>query len=67
MSREETYKTALAALLHDLGKFWQRTGRKGTHFNASAAFVDEFQHLFPYDWLDDIRDGAGNHHQAAMW
>ncbi len=65
MDKEETFKVALAALLHDLGKFWQRTGRRGTHFNASAAFVDEFSHLFPYDWLDDIRDGAGNHHQSA--
>lgn len=52
----------LAALLHDLGKFWQRAGRPGAHTEASAAIVDEFSSLFPYDWHDDIRDGAGNHH-----
>ena len=65
MNREETLKVALAALLHDLGKFWQRAGREGTHYHASAAFVDEFRHLFPNEWLDDIRDGAGNHHTTA--
>lgn len=61
---ERTTIVALAALLHDLGKFWQRAGRPGSHSEASAAFVDEFQHLFPYAWLDDIRDGAGNHHRT---
>jgi CRISPR-associated protein Csm1 len=62
---EETIKVALAALLHDIGKFWQRAGKPGEHAEASAAFVDEFRHLFPYDWLDDIRDSVGNHHKPA--
>jgi CRISPR-associated protein Csm1 len=57
--------TVLAALLHDLGKFSQRAGRQGTHSEASAAFVDAFDNLFPYAWKDDIRDGAGNHHRVA--
>jgi CRISPR-associated protein Csm1 len=62
---ERTMMVALAALLHDLGKFWQRAGRRGPHSEASAAFVDAFEHLFPYAWRDDIRDGAGNHHRQA--
>ncbi|MBU1207733.1 MAG: type III-A CRISPR-associated protein Cas10/Csm1 [Proteobacteria bacterium] len=65
MMSEETTKIALAALLHDIGKFWQRAGRPGSHAEASAAFVDEFKHLFPYEWLDDLRDGTGNHHNPA--
>lgn len=64
MINEETIKVALAALLHDIGKFWQRAGRPGSHSEATAEFIEKFQeHLFPYEWLDDIRDGAGNHHQ----
>lgn len=63
--QEQTLIATLAALLHDLGKFWQRTGRPGPHYEASAAFVDEFEHLFLYAWQDDIRDGAGNHHRLA--
>ena len=63
--QERTMITVLAALLHDLGKFWQRAGWPGPHYEASAAFVDEFEHLFPYTWKDDIRDGAGNHHRPA--
>lgn len=62
---DRTMIAALAALLHDLGKFWQRAGRLGPHYEASAAFVDQFEHLFPYAWRDDIRDGAGNHHRSA--
>jgi len=65
MLNEETIKVALAALLHDIGKFWQRAGRPGTHEEASVAFVDDFKHLFPYGWLDDLRDGVGNHHRPA--
>jgi CRISPR-associated protein Csm1 len=65
MLNEETIKVALAALLHDIGKFWQRAGRLGTHEEASAGFIDEFKHLFSYDWLDDLRDGVGNHHRDA--
>ena len=45
MINEETVKVALAALLHDIGKFWQRAGRPGTHAEASAEFIDEFKHL----------------------
>lgn len=56
----------LAALLHDIGKFWQRTGRPGLHSEASAIFIDEFQHLFPYDYLDDLRDAVMNHHRSPV-
>lgn len=62
---DQTMIATLAALLHDLGKFWQRAGRPGPHYEASAAFVDQFEQLFPYAWKDDIRDGAGNHHRLA--
>jgi hypothetical protein len=52
----------LGALLHDIGKFWQRAGKSGSHQEAGAAFIDEFQHLFPSNHLDDLRNAIGNHH-----
>ena len=56
----------LGALLHDIGKFWWRAERpRLNHPEAGAAFIDEIQDLFPYDWLDDIRDAVGNHHAPA--
>ena len=54
---QEGQKVALAALLHDIGKFWQRTGQPpvgyegfaeedygphGAHAKWSAAFVSEY-------------------------
>ena len=53
---------AVAGLIHDLGKPRQRCGVSGSHAEIGAALVDEFANLFPYEWLDDLRDVAGNHH-----
>lgn len=54
---------ATAGLLHDLGKFRQRCGIRGSHPEIGAALVDELANVFPYDWLDDLRDAVGNHHR----
>ncbi len=54
---------ATTGLLHDLGKFRQRCGVPGSHAEIGAALVDELAALFPYDWLDDLRDAVGNHHR----
>lgn len=43
---ERVIAVVLPTLLHNLGKFWQRAGRRGTHAEASAEFVDEFQSFF---------------------
>ncbi|MBT9142118.1 MAG: CRISPR-associated protein Cas10/Csm1 [Syntrophomonadaceae bacterium] len=56
-------EVALAGAIHDWGKFAQRTHLwKGTHAEIGATLVDEFKDLFPYDWLDDLRDAVGDHH-----
>jgi len=59
----ELLQVALAALLHDIGKFWQRAGEKGDHASLGARFVEEFSFLFPLDWLDDLGDAVANHHR----
>jgi len=61
----DTEKIAFSALLHDIGKFWQRTGEKplgyedftekdyglhGAHAKWSAAFVERF--IPNKDWVD---------------
>ena len=53
---------AVASLIHDLGKFRQRCDVPGSHAEIGATLVDEFAHLFPRDWLNDLRDVSGNHH-----
>lgn len=55
---------ATAGLIHDIGKFRQRCGISGSHAEIGAGLVDEFSQLFPYDWLDDLRDAVGNHHRV---
>lgn len=57
---------ALAATLHDLGKFAQRTGLlPGTHDDIGAGLVrKEFSRLVPPDWLDDLCDTVGDHHRG---
>lgn len=32
----------LAALLHDIGKFWQGTGESGTHAELSNRFIRDY-------------------------
>ncbi len=54
---------AVGGLLHDVGKFPQRRGERGAHAEIGASLIDELGDLFPYDWLDDLRDGVGNHHR----
>ena len=54
---------ATGGLLHDVGKVRQRCGVSGSHADAGAALVDELARLFPYGWLDDLRDAVGNHHR----
>jgi CRISPR-associated protein Csm1 len=63
MDNEEFKIIILSALLHDIGKFWQRTGKKESHSEIGVQFINEFQKQFPYPWLDDLRDGIGDHHQ----
>ncbi len=62
---DELLKVALAALLHDVGKVWQRAGRSGTHQEIGAAFIEAIGGIFPYDWLDDLCDAVGNHHKPT--
>jgi hypothetical protein len=37
----------LAALLHDIGKFWQGAGEKGKHSELSSRFIQEY---VPEQW-----------------
>ncbi len=32
----------LAALLHDIGKFWQGAGASGSHTELSSRFIQEY-------------------------
>lgn len=66
MNRKGYLSIILAVLLHNIGKFWQRAGKAGSHQEAGAAFINDFQHLFPYDYLDDLRDAIGNHHKFPV-
>lgn len=56
----------LAALLHDVGKFWKRAGHPGPHHEASANFIDESKSLFPDEWLSDLKDAVGHHHEETV-
>ena len=61
----QSLKIALAAAIHDWGKFAQRTQLpeyKGNHAEVGAKLVDELKFLFPSDWLDDLRGAVGDHH-----
>ncbi|NJD52218.1 MAG: type III-A CRISPR-associated protein Cas10/Csm1 [Candidatus Methanoperedens sp.] len=54
-------KLMLAAVVHDIGKFWQGTGEKGTHQELGTKFVREY---FPEQW----QEAAGiisMHHEAG--
>jgi len=54
----------MAALLHDIGKFYQRaTGKKIPHQELSANFVEKyFKDVFPEDY-SFIMDLVHNHHE----
>ncbi len=54
-------KLMLAAVVHDIGKFWQGTAEKGTHQELGIKFVREY---FPEQW----QEAAGiisMHHEAG--
>ena len=68
----------LGALLHDIGKFWERAndpvanadaGRypaRYSHESFSALFVDTFNHLFPDEpTLNHVRSLVQNHHNPT--
>lgn len=65
MTEQAIVLTALAGMLHDIGKFAQRAGRAGSHAESAAQVVDEFSDLFPLAWHDDLRDAVGNHHKPG--
>ncbi|MDI6810968.1 MAG: HD domain-containing protein [archaeon] len=41
-SQMEEKTIRLAALLHDIGKFWQGTGESGTHAELSNRFIRDY-------------------------
>ncbi len=71
--REEVYVAALAGLLHDVGKFAQRAGERGTLESAEAKAefgyyhalltADIVERLIPGPWRATVKRAAGNHHR----
>jgi len=41
----------LAALLHDIGKFWQGTGERGNHLEQSSRFINVY---VPEQWQEAV-------------
>lgn len=58
----EKMKLRFASLLHDIGKFWQRTGERGSHEELSTRFVREY---LP-EKLQEVTFLAG-HHDASKY
>ena len=52
----------LAALLHDIGKFWQGTGVRGTHGELSGRFIREY---VPEQWQRAAGIAAMHHDPSA--
>ena len=48
----------LAALLHDIGKFWQGTGERGKHAELSSRFILEY---VPEQWQGAAGIAAMHH------
>jgi CRISPR-associated protein Csm1 len=73
---ERIWKAALAGLLHDIGKFAQRAGIRGSrswdetaqkdfkYYYAvlTADFIDKY---IPESWRVPIKNAAGNHHRPS--
>lgn len=65
--REQVYLAALAGLLHDVGKFAQRTSEeRQKHSDVGEKLVTPnsglLAHLIPLQWEDDIGDVVKFHH-----
>ncbi len=55
-------KIVLAALLHDIGKFWQRGDN---HFKSSKALMEEFNNQF--DTIVPTYPGGHPKYVHALW
>lgn len=53
----------LASLIHDVGKFWQRAGEKGTHQELGADFI---RRHFPEKWKEIARLAALHHEPGKL-
>lgn len=52
----------LAALLHDIGKFWQGTGERGKHAELSSRFIQDY---VPEQWRGAAGIAAMHHDSKA--
>lgn len=70
---EDVYLAALAGLLHDIGKFAQRAGERGSldpqtarqehgYYHALLT-ADAIEALVPATWRKEVKLAAGNHHR----
>jgi len=53
----------LAALLHDIGKFWQGKGERGTHEELSSRFIMEYM---PEQWQEAVGI-VSLHHDSSKY
>ena len=57
--REDVFKAALAGLLHDIGKFAQRAGERGTADSETARLDFGYYHaLLTYDVISKLATDA---------
>jgi CRISPR-associated protein Csm1 len=60
--QEEALKTALAGLLHDIGKPAQRAGQLGQHTEIGAGWIEQMRDIFPRGMWKDLANGVAEHH-----
>jgi len=58
-------KILLAALLHDIGKFWQRTSKLGLHQELSAEFIKTY--VPKEEWRPSLDEQQQEVIVAADW
>lgn len=58
-------KIQLAALLHNIGKFWQGTSKLGSHQELSAEFIDMY--VPPSEWRPSLEEQQQEVIVAADW
>ena len=58
-------KIQLAALLHNIGKFWQGTSKLGSHQELSAEFIDTY--VPPSEWRPSLEEQQQEVIVAADW